>query len=57
MQWHANFLRTLVLLAEVRQWSLTMLRDRLVKVGAKIVRHGRSVTFQLAEVMMSGRVG
>ena len=49
----ANFLRTLTLPAEVKQWSLTTLRDRLVKIGAKIVRHGRSVTFQLAEVMIS----
>jgi hypothetical protein len=29
------------------------LRDRLVKIGAKIVRHGRSITFQMAEVMVS----
>jgi hypothetical protein len=49
----ANFLRTLTLPAEVKQWSLTTLRDRLVKIGAKIVRHGRSITFQLAEVMIS----
>lgn len=33
-------------------WSLTTLRDRLVKIGAKIVRHGRSVAVQLAEVMI-----
>ena len=26
------------------------LRDKLVKIGAKVVRHGRYVTFQLAEV-------
>jgi hypothetical protein len=25
---------------------MTTLRDRLVKIGARIVRHGRSVTFQ-----------
>ena len=36
-----------------KQWSLTMLRQRLVKVGAKIVRHGRSIMFQMAEVMVS----
>jgi hypothetical protein len=29
---------------------LTTLRERLVKIGARIVRHGRSVVFQLAEV-------
>jgi hypothetical protein len=27
-----------------------MLREKLVKIGAKVVRHGRYVTFQLAEV-------
>jgi len=48
----ANFLRTLALPEEVRQWSMTTLRERLVKIGAKIIRHGRSITFQMAEVMM-----
>ena len=31
-------------------WSLTTLREKLVKIGAKVVRHGRYVTFQLAKV-------
>ncbi len=34
----------------VEQWSLTTLREKLIKIGAKIVRHGRYVTFQMAEV-------
>ena len=46
----ANFLRTLALPDAVRHWSLTTLREKLVKIGAKVVRHGRYVTFQLAEV-------
>jgi hypothetical protein len=46
----ANFLRTLALPAEVEHWSLTTLREKLVKIGARIVRHGRYVVFQLAEV-------
>jgi hypothetical protein len=29
---------------------LTTLREKLVKIGAKVVRHGRYLTFQLAEV-------
>ncbi len=29
---------------------MTTLRENLVKIGAKDVRHGRYVTFQLAEV-------
>ena len=35
---------------KVEHWSLTTLREKLVKIGAKIVRHGRYITFQLAEV-------
>ncbi len=31
-------------------WSLTTLREKLIKIGARIVRHGRYVVFQLAEV-------
>ena len=34
----------------MEHWSLTTLREKLVKIGAKVVRHGRYVTFQLAEV-------
>ena len=48
----ANFMRTLALPVEIEQWSMTTLRDRLVKIGAKIVRHSRSITFQMAEVMV-----
>ncbi len=32
------------------KWSLSTLREKLVKVGAKVVRHGRYVVFQMAEV-------
>ena len=46
----ANFLRTLALPEDVKHWSLTTLRNRLVKIGARIVWHGRSVIFQMAEV-------
>ena len=45
-----NFLRRQALPKGIRQWSLTTLREKLVKIGAKVVRHGRYVTFQLAEV-------
>jgi len=31
-------------------WSLTSLREKLIKIGAKVVNHGRYVTFQMAEV-------
>jgi hypothetical protein len=46
----ANFLRRLALPKPVRHWSLTTLREKLIKIGAKIVRHARYVTFQMAEV-------
>ena len=45
-----NFLRTLALPQAVEHWSLTTLREKLIKIGAKVVSHGRYVTFQLAEV-------
>ncbi len=35
---------------EVEHWSLTTLWEKPVKIGAKVVRHGRYVTFRLAEV-------
>lgn len=50
----ANFMRTLVLPKDVQHWSLTTLREKLVKTGAKLVRHGRYITFQLAEVAVPG---
>jgi Transposase DDE domain group 1 len=43
-------MRTLALPEEVERWSLTTLREKLVKIGASIVRHGRYVVFQLTEV-------
>ena len=46
----ANFMRTLALPKAVKQRSLTSLREKLIKIGAKVVRHGRYVIFQMAEV-------
>jgi len=43
-------MRTLALPKEVEHWSLITLREKLVKIGANVVSHGRYVTFQLAEV-------
>ncbi len=42
--------RTLALPKELEHWSLSTVREKLVKIGAKVVRHGRYVTFQIAEV-------
>jgi hypothetical protein len=52
----ANFLRRLALPPAVRHWSLTTLREKLVKIGAKVVRHSKYVTFQLAEVAVPRRL-
>ena len=46
----ANFMRTLALPKEVEHWSLTTIREKLIKIGAKVVAHGRYVTVQMAEV-------
>ena len=46
----ANFLRPVVLPKSVRHWSRTTLREKLVKIGAKVVTHAKYVIFQLAEV-------
>jgi hypothetical protein len=45
-----NFLRTLALPRKISQWTLTTLREKLIKIGAKVVRHARFITFQMAEV-------
>jgi hypothetical protein len=34
----------------VRHWTLTTLREKLIKIGAKVVRHSRKGIFQMAEV-------
>ncbi len=45
-----NFLRRLALPRSGRDWSLTTLREQLIKIGAKVVTHSRYVIFQMAEV-------
>jgi hypothetical protein len=45
-----NFLRTLAMPEPIKDWSLTTLKDKLIKIGAKVVSHGRYVAFQMAEV-------
>ena len=34
----------------MEHWSLTTMREKPIKIGAKVVRHGRYITFQLADV-------
>ncbi len=37
-----NLLRTLALLDEVEHWSMTTLRGKLIKIGAKVIGTTRS---------------
>jgi hypothetical protein len=48
-----NFMRPLAIPKTAEPWSLTSLREKLIKIGAKVASHGRYVTFQLAEVAVS----
>ena len=34
----------------IKDWSLTSLKEKLIKIGAKVVSHGRYVVFQMTEV-------
>jgi hypothetical protein len=43
-----NFLRMLATPEPIKDWSLSSLREKLIK-GAKVVSHGRTVAFQMAE--------
>ena len=50
----ATFLRHLELPEAMADWSLTSLQLKLIKIGARVVRHARAITFQLAEVAVTG---
>ena len=48
-----NFLRRLALPKKIRDWSLRTLQVKLIKIGAKVIKHSRYVIFQMAEVIVS----
>jgi hypothetical protein len=50
----ATFLRCIELPEAMADWSLTSLQLKLIKMGARVVRHARAITFQLAEVAVTG---
>ena len=52
----ANFLRRLVLPRKIKHWSLRTLLVKLIKIGAKVLRHSRCVIFQMAEVAISKEI-
>jgi hypothetical protein len=50
-----NFLRTLAAPEPIKDWSLTSLKDKLIKIGAKVVSHGRYVIFQMVRSPSHGK--
>ena len=50
----ATFLRCIELPEAMADWSLTSLQLKLIKIGARVVRHARAITFQLAKVTVTG---
>ena len=41
---------------KIKHWSLRSLLVKLIKIGAKVVRHSRYVMFQMAEVSINKRL-
>jgi hypothetical protein len=52
----ANFPGRLALPRSVKHWSLTTLREKLVKMGAKVTQHSKYVTFELADVAVTRKL-
>ena len=40
----------------MKTWTMTTLREKLIKIGAKVVRHAKYITFQMAEVAVPRRL-
>lgn len=51
-----NFLRTLATPEPIKDWTLSSLKEKLIKIGAKVVSHGRYVAFQVAEVAIPRKI-
>jgi hypothetical protein len=51
-----NFLRRLVLPGKIKHWSLRTLLVKLIKTGAKVLKHSRYVVYQMAEVAISKEI-
>ena len=50
----ATFLCRIELPEAMADWSLTSLQLKLIKIGARMLRHARVIAFQLAEVAVTG---
>jgi hypothetical protein len=49
-------MRTLAMLKAAEPWPLTSLRERVIKIGVKVVSHGRYVTRQMTQVAVSRKM-
>jgi hypothetical protein len=47
-----NFMRTLTMSKTAQPWSLTSLREKLIKIDAKVTSHSSYVAFQMVEVVV-----
>ncbi len=57
MRWPATWpapSRGIELPEAMADWSLTSLQLKLIKIGARVVRHARAITFHLAELAVTG---
>lgn len=52
----ATFLHCIELPEAMADWSLTSLQLKLITIGARVIRHARAISFQLAEVVVSCRM-
>jgi hypothetical protein len=50
----ATLLRCIDLPEKMADWSLASQQLKLITVGARVVHHARAITFQLAEVAVTG---
>jgi len=51
-----NFLRLLATPEPIKDWSLTSLKEKPIKIGAMVVSHGRYVAFKMAEVAIPRQI-
>ena len=56
LAYNLRIFRRPVLPRKIKHWSLRSLLAKLIKIGAKVVRHRRYVTFQMAEVAIDKRL-
>ena len=51
-----NFFRQVALPKSIRHWTMTTLREKVIKIGVKVVSHARYIIFQMAEVAVSSEL-